>query len=386
MICRRDERNPGYSREAGVDLLEFPAPVEIASKIGFLWEYGYSLIAVFVLCLRATMRGGFDVMQIGNPPDAQFLLAAPFKPFGCSLLVDQRDLSPEVYADRYGKQEGLLYRVICWLERLSWNTADHVITVNQSLVDTVIERGDKSPASVTVVGNGPRGDRVPTPCPELKHGRRFLVMWLGLMGPQDHVDLALEATRHVIDTFHRVDCHFAFVGDGEELPRLRELSRELGIDEFVTFAGWLDEPECTNYLSTADLALDSNLQEEVTPVKGLEYMAFGVPMVAFDLRETRVMAGDAADYVAPGDAHTLAASIVALVGDGARLARMGAIGRRRIEEALSWERQETRYLDVYSALVGNTATMERRLERPARTSTGQQSPLPKPSVKAGPRE
>jgi glycosyltransferase involved in cell wall biosynthesis len=366
VICRRDERNRAYADSAGVRLLQFPPPKEAAGKIGFLWEYGFSLVASFVLCLRAALRGGFDVMQIGNPPDAQFLLGLPFKLFGCSLLVDQRDLSPEVYADRYGTTEGFFYTVISKLERYSWRSADHIITVNASLVDTIVERGEKSRTLVTVVGNGPHRDRVANPNPDLKRGRERLVTWLGLMGPQDHVDLALQAAHEVVHTHGRVDCQFAFIGDGEELPRLQELSRELGIEQFVTFTGWLNEPECSEYLASSDLALDTNLQPEVTPVKGLEYMSFGVPMVAFDLCETRRMAGDAASYAVPGDAIGLAAGIVELLDDDLKRARMGAIGRRRIDEALAWEHQEIRYICVYSTLMEGTATMERRPKAPIR--------------------
>ena len=368
VICRRDGRNRAYADAAGATLLEFPAPAETASKIGFLWEYGFCLLASFVLCLRAAARGRFDVMQVGNPPDAQFLLALPFRPFGCKLVVDQRDLSPEVFTDRYGKSEGLLFWVIRKLERLSWKSADHVVTVNNSLADTVVERGGLSRTSVTVVGNGPRRDRAADPRPEFKHGRKFLVMWLGLMGPQDHADLALEAAHHVVTTFGRDDCHFVFVGEGEELPRLRRLSAEMGIESFVTFTGWLDEPQCIEYLATSDLALDSNLQQEVTPVKGLEYMSFGVPMVAFDLRETRVLAGEAGAYVTPGDSEALAAAVVELLDDRFRRASMGAIARRRIEETFAWERQESRFLHVYSTLVRTTATTDGRRDRSAQTN------------------
>ncbi len=371
VICRRDPRNRSYADLAGVRILEFPAPAETASKIGFLWEYGFSLAASFVLCLRAAARGRFDVMQIGNPPDAQFLLAAPFKPFGCSLIVDQRDLSPEVYADRYGRTDGFLYRVICLLERSAWKTADHVITVNASLVDTVVERGGLPSESVTVVGNGPHRDRTGAPRPALKEGRQFMAVWLGLMGPQDHADLALEAAQHVVNTFGQNDCRFVFIGDGEELPRLQELSASLGLDPYVTFTGWLDELQLAEYLATADLALDSNLQQEVTPVKGLEYMSFGVPMVAFDLKETRVMAGDAAAYVAPGDTLALAANIAQLLDDGPKRARMGAIGRRRIDETFSWEHQEVHYLHVYSAITGKTATTDSQPEEQALTRMGE---------------
>src|SRR5262249_53482815 len=154
-------------------------------------------------------------------------------------------------------------------------------------------------------------------------------------------------------TFGRKDCQFVFAGDGEELEGLRVLAAEYGLDDDVTFSGWLDDTGCQEHLATADIGLDTNLQHEVTPVKGLEYMSFGVPMIAFDLRETRASAADAAEYVAPGDALALARKIDELLDDPGRRASMGAAGRRRIAEALSWEHQAERYLSVFAALGRN---------------------------------
>jgi glycosyltransferase involved in cell wall biosynthesis len=350
VVCRRDDGNLGYRRLSGVRLYEYTGPREATSKIGFLWEYGYSLLAAFALCLRASVEHGFDFMQIGNPPDAQFLLALPFRLFGRVLIVDQRDLSPEVYRDRYGTDRGALWRLLCGLERRSWRAADHVITVNASLQQTIMQRGAVPREAVTIVGNGPCSDRTAPERPELKCGKRFLVMWLGLMGPQDHADLAIHAAHHIVRTFGRTECHFVFVGEGEALAGLRTLTAEFRMSEYVTFTGWLDEAECMQYLATADIGLDTNLQEEVTPVKGLEYMSFGLPMVAFDLSETRRAALDAATYVPAGDPLALARNVVELLDDPDRRSEMGTAGRIRIQDELAWEHQATRYLAVYAAL------------------------------------
>src|SRR5262249_52584969 len=98
-VCRRDPGTRVFAESIGVRLHEFRLPPEMSGKISFFWEYSVALLSAFFLCMRAALHGRFDVMQIGNPPDAQFLLTLPFKLFGSSVVVDQRDLSPEVYAD-----------------------------------------------------------------------------------------------------------------------------------------------------------------------------------------------------------------------------------------------------------------------------------------------
>jgi glycosyltransferase involved in cell wall biosynthesis len=86
--------------------------------------------------------------------------------------------------------------------------------------------------------------------------------------------------------------------------------------------------------------------------KTLEYMAFGIPVVAFDLKETRVSADGAGVYVPSGDVPAYARAIVELLDDGDKRADMGRRGRLLIEDELGWPHQRDRYVSVYDQLVG----------------------------------
>jgi glycosyltransferase involved in cell wall biosynthesis len=86
--------------------------------------------------------------------------------------------------------------------------------------------------------------------------------------------------------------------------------------------------------------------------KVLEYMAYELPLVAFELRESKVSAGEAARFVEPNDVGAFAKAIAELLDNPGECARMGAIGRRRIEDELGWPHQAVRYVDVYRKLLG----------------------------------
>jgi glycosyltransferase involved in cell wall biosynthesis len=79
-------------------------------------------------------------------------------------------------------------------------------------------------------------------------------------------------------------------------------------------------------------------------------MAFELPVVAFDLHETRISAGDAAVYVKPNDVHDYAVAIAQFMDDEPERARLGKLGRARVEQELAWCHQERAYLDVYEHL------------------------------------
>jgi len=81
--------------------------------------------------------------------------------------------------------------------------------------------------------------------------------------------------------------------------------------------------------------------------------------VAFDLRETRVSAADAAVYVRPNDIADYGAAIADLMDDEPRRSRMGKLGRARVEQELAWGHQERAYLGVYRRLLAGGATTGR---------------------------
>ena len=353
VICRSD---PASSCPAGAGLRTYRAPADGTGKLGFAWEYGYSFAMAAWLAAGVFRRDRFDAIQVSGTPDIYFALAAPYRLLGRPLVLDQRDLSPELYVLRYGRR-GAVYRALRWLERRSYRAADQVITVNATLREAALTRGGLPPDAVTVVGNGPvlASAHRREPRPELNCGKPFLCCWLGHMGPQDRLDLALRAVACLVHDIGRTDCHFAFVGDGEARVNAIRLAAQLEISQWVSFPGWAGQDEAFTYLSTADLGLEPNMEEIVSPVKGMEYMAFGLPFVSFDLAETRALACEAAVYAPPGDVAGFARLIDELLGDPARRAELGQAGRRLVAERVAWDRQEDAYLGVYQRLLGAPA-------------------------------
>jgi glycosyltransferase involved in cell wall biosynthesis len=98
------------------------------------------------------------------------------------------------------------------------------------------------------------------------------------------------------------------------------------------------------------------LNDVSTMNKTMEYMSFELPVVAFDLHETRISAGSAAVYVTPNDVHEYARAIVDLADDQATREQLAKDGRTRVEDELAWEHQRRAYLGVYQQLTGRQLT------------------------------
>jgi len=182
-------------------------------------------------------------------------------------------------------------------------------------------------------------------------GAKHVIGYVGVIESQDGVDVALEALT-VLRT-RRDDWHAVFVGDGGALPDAKALSRRRGLDDVVTFAGYVtDVGRLVRMIAACDVCISpeprNRLNEHTTFTKVAEYMAVGRPVVAFDLPETRRTAGDAAVYAARDDPVAFADAIEELLDDASKRERIGALGRERATTVLSWRASEEVLLAAYA--------------------------------------
>jgi glycosyltransferase involved in cell wall biosynthesis len=366
VVCPKGKGDPAYAVVDRVELYKYRPYAPGGSKAGFILEYAYSFLATARLVLKARRKGKFAVLQACNPPDIFWPIAIALRALDRTKFVfDHHDLCPELFQSRFPDGPALPYRGLRMLERRTHRTADHVISTNDSYRDIAISRSGKSPADVTVVRTGPDPDRLRRgeAEPELRRGRRHLVTYIGVMGPQDGVDIAVRAAAIVVSELHREDISFTLIGSGDCFDELVELRDSLGLRDYVEFTGRAPDELVARIMSTADVGLSPDpknpLNDVSTMNKTMEYMAYELPVVAFDLRETRVSAGDAAVYVTPNDEREYARAIVELLDDEPRRAQLGKTGRVLVEQQLAWSHQELAYTGVYAALLADHKSLDR---------------------------
>jgi glycosyltransferase involved in cell wall biosynthesis len=171
------------------------------------------------------------------------------------------------------------------------------------------------------------------------------------MGPQDGLRLLVDAIEHIVKHENRQDTHFVLVGGGAELPMLRAVVTERGLASFVTFTGQVPYAHVAAYLSSADIGVAPDpktpMNDKSTMIKILEYMAFGLPVVLFDLQEGRRIAGSAALYASPNDPVDFAHQIMRLLNCEQLRRELGTCGRRRVEDCLNWQVEQSTLIEAY---------------------------------------
>lgn len=344
---------------------------EASSSLGYLLEYSWALAAEFYLALKVYARTRFRILHACNPPDTIFLIGLFFKLLGVRFIFDHHDLNPELFEAKFGKR-GFFYRLVCLAERLTFRTADVSIATNESYREIALTRGGMPPERVFVVRSCPELKNIHRGLarPELKEGKPYLVVYVGVMGPQDGLDLLLESIEHIVKRSEKLrgsgqalqsevsdlssprdDTLFVLIGGGTELARLQALAAAKGLESVVKFTGRIPDDALAAYLSTADVCVAPDprnpMNDKSTMNKILEYMAYGRPVVLFDLTEGRRSAADAALYARPNDPQDFAEQILKLLDSESLRRQLGEIGRKRIQESLNWEMEKKALLAAY---------------------------------------
>jgi glycosyltransferase involved in cell wall biosynthesis len=361
VVCPKGKNDPAHQVLEDVTLLKYRPYAPGGGALSFIVEYAYSFLATAALVLRGRRKGKFAVLQACNPPDIFWPIARWLRRRDRTRFVfDHHDLCPELYDSRFPHGRALPKRGLLALEKATFRTADHVVATNTSYADVAMRRGGKAPADVTVVRTGPDPERLQrrAEVPALRRGRKHLVAYIGVMGPQDGVDLAVRAAAHMVHNLGRVDVSFTFMGSGDSHHELVALRDELGLQDYLELPGRVPDQTVVDVLSSAAVGLSPDpknpLNDVSTMNKTMEYMAFELPVVAFDLKETKVSAGDAASYIESGDVAAYAQAIAELLDDPDKREVMGKAGRIRIERELGWPYQRDRYVGVYDTLVGRS--------------------------------
>ncbi|WP_320006506.1 glycosyltransferase family 4 protein [Maridesulfovibrio sp.] len=342
-----------YEEIDGIHIYRYNLPMEGEGAKGYAVEYSAALWHTFRLAWKVRREQGFDVIHACNPPDLLFLVALIFKLFyKTKFIFDHHDINPELYEAKFNKRD-FLWRLMVWLEKATFMSADVSIATNESYKKIAIRRGGMKPEKVHVVRSGPMLERLRTiPAVEsLKKGRKYLVGYVGVMGKQEGLDLLLEAVSYIVHDLKRDDVHFGLVGGGTSLEEMKRLAEELNVSDYVTFTGRVPDQELLEMLNTADICVNPDranaMNDKSTMNKIMEYMALGKPIVQFDLTEGRFSAQWASLYAAKNDPKDMGDKILQLLDDPGMREKMGRFGYNRVRNELEWKYEEPKLLKAY---------------------------------------
>ncbi len=280
---------------------------------------------------------------------------------GCPLVFDfQGSLTAEMIDHGFLRRSSYAYRPLRTLERTINRMADVIVTSSRPAADFLVREFGCPSSRIVPIPDGVDVD-VFRPTWELTAQERSrirsalgipparkVVVYLGLLAEYQGSSYLLEAAARVLE--HDPDVHFLLMGyPGEE--RYRAMAARLGISQAVTFTGRVPYERAPRYLAAGDVAVSPKLSVSEANGKLLNYMALGLPTVAFETPVNRDLLGEAGCFASLADAEDLARKLRFVLVDEAEARSRGKQLRQRAEEYFSWALAGRQILDVYASLL-----------------------------------
>ena len=197
------------------------------------------------------------------------------------------------------------------------------------------------------------------PEPGLRGGRKFVLGYLGIINEQDGVDHFVRAVADLVKVKGFRDFRAVAVGSGPALESVRALARELDVEDFTLFTGYLDGERLLAHISAFDIGVIPDPFNEANDVmsmnKVFEYCALGIPTACYPLRETKRLLGEAGVYAPTLDPSGLAAACLSLMEDDALRQRAGAAGAKLSAETFVWENEARKYVAAYEQVLATAS-------------------------------
>jgi glycosyltransferase involved in cell wall biosynthesis len=319
------------------------------STLMYIWSYLKFFLKSSLLLARRSFRHRYDVVHVHNMPNVLLFAAIVPKIFGAKLMLDVHDLMTVNYMAKFNTGENALpVRVLRVEQWLSAMFADHVFCADHNQQDYLVEHCGVAEPKITVLMNLPNVELFKS-TPPAKNCAAFRIVYHGTIAHRLGIDLIVQAMAKVVA---RVPAELWIYGSGDYLPEALALSSRLGLDGKVHFSRtFFPVEQIPEIVSGMDLGIIGNRRNlacdrYMLPVKLLEYVYLGVPVVAPRLSViSRYFDDTMVRYYEPENVEQMADSIVELFHDQKdreRLARMAST----FYEKHNFKAQADRYLDL----------------------------------------
>ena len=245
---------------------------------------------------------------------------------------------------------------LVWQERTCLGAADLVVTPSAVTARFLERRRGAAASRIAVIPNGVDTGVFGFEAPRAGDGC-FRMLYFGTLAPWQGVDLAVRALAAIAA---RIPARLTIIGAGTRRRRraLVGLAAKLGVGERVEVCEPVSQAELAGRLHASGAALaplglnDRNVVQGCCPLKILESMAAGAPVIASDLEVVRELGAHEEHFllVKPGSVDRLAEAALRLYSDAALAGRLAREARRRIESAYTWEIAGGALVRAYEAL------------------------------------
>ncbi len=346
VIALRDSNEAKHEVVDGVNVYRVGFQKKRSGVLRYLFEYAtFFLYSLFKLNLL-DLKEKFDIVHINTLPDFLVFSALIQKLKGCRIVLDMHEIMPEFFMSKY--KVGIRHpvgRLLLFLERISLNFADDVLTVNEPIKRIFHSRAIPN-KPITVIMNTVSASAVKNSVKRTHQG--FNCVYHGTLTDIYGLDTAIEGFSKASSKFQ--DMFFHIFGEGPSLPRLKQLTEHLHLQKSVIFHGEISYDKMMESLTEMDLGILA-IQKDIFlnlsfSNKLAEYIFLKIPVVSSDLDAVKYYFDDKHIlFFKAGDTDDLSNKIQFAYMNREYTKAMAESANER-SRAFDWEVMARRYLEV----------------------------------------
>lgn len=300
----------------------------------------------------------FDVIHVRSMYEG-FPIAQQKSKYCQTLILEVNGLPSIELKYRYPRVADdweLMHKLIAQ-EDLCLEQADLVLTVSNLTRDYLIQRGG-APAKIQVIANGVNLKFFPYQAPQLD-SENLRLLYFGTLSAWQGVDLAIEALGLYCRDFPAT---LTIVGPAKpkQVRSLTKLATKLGVDPRLQILEPLSQTDLCQQMHSADVILaplkpnDRNCLQGCCPLKVLEGMASGTPVITSDLPVVQELGMSDIHFLAvrPGSAKAIKDGLLRLKTDPALGLQLSQNARSHIENHYTWQHSTQKLIECYQRLDG----------------------------------
>jgi glycosyltransferase involved in cell wall biosynthesis len=322
------------------------------------------VVRAAVAALRLHLRNRYDVVHVNTMPDYLVVAAALPKLLGAKVVLDVHDLVPELYAAKFGVDESSpIIKLMTFVERSCVRFADRALAVHRPHLEALLRHGNCE-SKFSIVMNTPDTRFFPRQPEKPSISGPFVLVYHGTVSRRHGLETAIRAVEIARQTHD--DIQLSIIGEGDDIERLKGIVAARGLGDAVQIEGLMPIEQLGAAFAQVSAGIvpivDNPFTRYMLPVKLLEYVALGLPVISSDTSTIRAYFDDSmVAYVRPGDVDDLAAKIVALRRDP-ELRDSLVRNADTFLEQYSWDRESERYHDLVESLAVSRRTPDPRIE------------------------
>lgn len=354
-ICLQEKGHEKIKNLYGVRLFQLlKEKYQGTSTIRYLIKYFSFFCSAFLKISFLHLKKRYDIVQVHNMPDFMVFVVLIPKMLGAKVILDLHDLMPELYMSKFGADDASLWiRFITRIERWSIAFAHKVITVHQQDLGLLVKRGNPEEKLSSLLNVPDPKIFAPKTSPRHRVDHNFRLIYHGTVSKRYGLDVALRAM--VLARKEIPDLEFHIIGGGDDLQRIVGLANESRLDGCVQFNRSVPIEQLPPLITQADVGIVPYLNDRFTryvlPVKLLEYVVLGIPVIASRLETLEVYFDDKMlRYFQPGNEVELADHIVDLHCNPQKRERLVS-NAGRFNETYNWQRQKILYFNLIDSML-----------------------------------